>query len=244
MGSFGFFSVTSSPAGTIPVVVGHRGDPARHPENTLAGVSSALRSVGAAEIDIRWTADGRLILSHDPRIDGRLIAEHSWEDLDGVAAAGGRRLCMLDEVMVLPGRLDLEVKNFPIEPSFDSHHRLVGLVAARARPDDIVTSFYWPDVDWVRSHAPDVATGLLVDEGWPPQPALDHASTVGHAGIFLHHSLVDRHICRRAREAGIAVATWTVNDISRARELAQLGVEAIISDEPSLILEAFGEEGL
>ena len=53
-----------------PLVIAHRGDSAHRPENTLAAFAGALE-VGAAlvELDVQLTADGHVIVLHDPDLD-------------------------------------------------------------------------------------------------------------------------------------------------------------------------------
>ena len=48
-----------------PLVIGHRGFPSRHPDNSLAGIAAAL-AVGAdgVEVDIRRSADGVWVCHH------------------------------------------------------------------------------------------------------------------------------------------------------------------------------------
>lgn len=50
-------------------LVGHRGHPARHPENSIAGLQSAV-DAGArfVEIDLQCSADDTLWLFHDPQL--------------------------------------------------------------------------------------------------------------------------------------------------------------------------------
>ncbi|MGQ9656423.1 MAG: glycerophosphodiester phosphodiesterase family protein [Fimbriimonadales bacterium] len=48
-----------------------------------------------------------------------------------------------------------------------------------------------------------------------------------------NHTLVDAVAMRRARRQRKRVVVWTVNDAARKRELAQLGVDAIITDDPA-----------
>ena len=50
-----------------PLVIAHRGDSARRPENTLASFASALE-VGAeiVEFDVQLTRDGHVVVLHDP----------------------------------------------------------------------------------------------------------------------------------------------------------------------------------
>lgn len=222
------------------MVVGHRGDTERHPENSLAAVVAALEGVGAAEIDIRVSRDGHLVLAHDASIEGIEIADSTWAQVAEVRRAG-HPICLLDEVVALPGHLDLEVKNLPFHPGFDDSGRPALLVASRARPGDIVTSFYWPDMDLVHRRAPGVATGLLVADPELMEAAVDHAREMGHVAVAPEDPLVDEAWCRRALRAGLAIMVWTVNDPERARELYQFGVTAIISDVPRQIRDHVAE---
>src|SRR5882672_12073778 len=54
------------------VAIAHRGEHLHHPENTLPAFEEAIR-LGAdfIEVDVRTTADGKLILSHDGKVDRR-----------------------------------------------------------------------------------------------------------------------------------------------------------------------------
>jgi glycerophosphoryl diester phosphodiesterase len=221
-------------------IVGHRGNPDRYPDNTLAGIMSGLAVTGAVEIDIRLSGDGRLGLSHDPFVGGMQIGETRWRDLADIDVGSGHRPCQLEDVLALEGCLDLEVKNSPFEEGFDPGGRLALLVASRARADDIVTGFYWPDMDLVRMRAPDVTTGLLVDRDGSALDALGHATERGHRAIVPHHTLIDRDLSSAAREEDVALVAWTVNEIDRALELSLIGVAAIISDHPALIKRALG----
>ena len=54
-------------------ICGHRGVAARAPENTLAGIALARRlGLGMVEVDLRLTADGRVVLHHDSHL-GRTV---------------------------------------------------------------------------------------------------------------------------------------------------------------------------
>ena len=54
-----------------PLVLGHRGASAGAPENTVAAFTRA-RELGAdgVELDVRRTADGVLVVHHDPDVRG------------------------------------------------------------------------------------------------------------------------------------------------------------------------------
>lgn len=226
----GFFAGTFF-EGAWPMIVGHRGVAARRPENGLAGVLSGLEAVGAVEVDVRLSGDGHLVLSHDPEVAGLVVSTTSASRL----LAAQPCLCLLDEIIAIPGRIDLEVKNTPGEEGFDPSGTAALLTAARGRPMDVLTSFYWPDMDTVRSRNVQSATGLVVGPGGSVEDCLTHAVEHGHRAISVHDSLVSDAVCSEAARLGVAVMVWTVNVIDRARELSGMGVAAIISDDPLLI---------
>src|ERR1041385_8757909 len=62
---------TVAQAGQV-VAIAHRGEHLHHPENTIPAFEEAIR-LGAdyIEVDVRTTADGKLVLSHDGKVDRR-----------------------------------------------------------------------------------------------------------------------------------------------------------------------------
>ena len=69
------------------MIVGHRGVPALHQENTLAGFRRAVAlGIPAVELDVRLTRDHVLVVFHDEdvsRMTGRrgVVAELTWDQL-------------------------------------------------------------------------------------------------------------------------------------------------------------------
>jgi glycerophosphoryl diester phosphodiesterase len=65
------------------LVTGHRGSPAREPENTLASVERAVTVEGAnaVEIDLSMTVDGEVVLWHDwdPESFVARVRQRGWE---------------------------------------------------------------------------------------------------------------------------------------------------------------------
>jgi glycerophosphoryl diester phosphodiesterase len=101
-----------------PIVVGHRGVPALHQENTLAGFRRAVElGVPAVELDVRLTADRRAVCIHDHRLD-RLtgtdanVLDLTWDELSklrirrdlamGVDAEGGEVIARYDREEPIP----------------------------------------------------------------------------------------------------------------------------------------------
>lgn len=215
-------------------ILGHRGNPARFPDNSLLGIESAARLCDGVEIDFRRCASGELVLSHDPEVSGMVIADTPLDvlvDRHGILPA--------DELFAadFDTDIDLEVKNWPIDPGFETDHAIALEVAAHARDRDVVTCFYWPSVDAVRATMPDVATGLLFEGDVQWAAALNHAVAHGHRLLAPHHSLIDDRLVEAAHEHSIEVAAWTVDDRHRVVELAHMGVDTIITNAPATVTD-------
>ncbi len=223
-------------------IIGHRGWPGRFPDNVLAGIEAAASVADMVEVDIRRTADGVLVLSHDPHLGGHLVGASAWSELAGLDLGGGHHPLTLEALrQALPEfPLNLEVKNLPGEDFFEPDQRIGKMTADRAFPGDLVTCFHWPTVDAVRASHPQVATGLLIDLTGSLVEAVDHALALGHLAVVPHWRLAaaQQEAVAAAVEAGLTVAVWTLNDPDVARDLASVGVSAIITDDPGEMHQA------
>ena len=94
------------------VVISHRGEHLHHPENTMPAFEEAVR-LGAdyIEVDVRTTADGKLVLSHDATVDRCTngtgeVAKMTFDQVRGLDAGikkgpefAGTRVPTFDEVL-------------------------------------------------------------------------------------------------------------------------------------------------
>jgi glycerophosphoryl diester phosphodiesterase len=96
-----------------------------------------------------------------------------------------------------------------------------------------------------RELEPAMATILLVGrrEGVSPIAAPALAQAFGASGLGLDHRLVDASVLAAARQAGLGVAAWTVNDEAAMRRLIDLGVDTLITDRPDVALALLGRLG-
>jgi glycerophosphoryl diester phosphodiesterase len=105
------------------VVVSHRGEHLHHPENTIPAFQTAI-DVGAdfVEADVRTTADGKLILSHDATVDRRTnghgeVAKMTFDELRMLDAGvktgpefAGTKMPSFDELLDLAkGKINIYV---------------------------------------------------------------------------------------------------------------------------------------
>jgi len=226
------------------LVVGHRGASAAERENSIAAFVRAVeQGADGVELDVRRTADGTLAVHHDEHLpDGRLLVELGRRDLEGLV---DDLPAVLDACRPL-GLVNIEIKNWPEDPDFDPEARLVDAVAdlleARGELDEriLVSGFHLGTVDRVRERLPAVATGWLLGLFDDPAPLIETAAAHGHAAVHPHHLLVDERLVALAHDAGLQVNTWTCDDPDRIRELAAMGVDAVITNVPDVALRALG----
>jgi glycerophosphoryl diester phosphodiesterase len=184
---------------------------------------------------------GVLVLSHDPDLAGKTVAETLWSELCDADLGGGARPTTLEAVLARfpEGAFDLEVKNDPAEPGFDPTRGAAVEVARLARHQDIVTSFDWESVDRVLSDVPGTSTGLLLDHPAAVLDAVAHARALGHRAVLPRWTMIEETGVRAAHEAGLRILTWTVDDPAVARELVATGVDGIITNDPESMIEQF-----
>ena len=230
---------------TVPAVHAHRGspDPASGVrENTLEAYFRArLLGADGVELDVRRTADGALAVHHDVEIRGlgpvhKVVSDQLPESVPLLAA-------VLDACVGID--INIELKNLPGEPGFDPDEGMAGevadLVAEADRGATVVISSFWPgSLDAVRRSQPGVATGLLVASWFDAADAVPLALQHGCSALHPHVSLVDATLLAEAHGAGLAVATWTVNDRPQLDLVAALGVDTVITDDVPMVLSALG----
>src|ERR1041384_8836764 len=65
-----------------PVIIAHRGASARAPENTIASFELAVaQGAEAIELDVKLSADGHVIVHHDPTVDRTTNGKGKVKDL-------------------------------------------------------------------------------------------------------------------------------------------------------------------
>jgi glycerophosphoryl diester phosphodiesterase len=229
-------------------LLGHRG--ARHaaPENTFAAFNLALEEgADGVELDVRLNASGDVIVCHDLTLervtegrDRRALHELTTRECDAVRLQKDERLPHLVDVLDWAERHGACV-NVEIKADGRRRRKLVRAVArlteAHADSENLLVSCSNPVV--VQLHgllAPSIPTAWLVDSPLLCRmPLLPHA---GSAAIHPNHSLITADSLAMWKRQGFRVHTWTVNDVERALELARLGVDCLISDNPGKLKHA------
>lgn len=245
--------------------VAHRGGARLAPENTLAAFRNALSlGVDAIELDIQMSRDGHLIVFHDNTLE-RLtdgngnILDCDFSYLRSLNAAahfpGGwptrEQIPTLREVLKLVKertRLFVELKasthdgqhgRYPgLAPAALEDIRIVGMI-----DQVILISFDWDLLATVKELEPGVQTGILVSkENWNAQDKnaisrlCERALSLGCEWIDIHHLLLTAEIAQEIQQAGLHLAIWTANTREDLQRCQELGVEALTTDCPDLLL--------
>ena len=249
----------AGPDKLLPAIIGHRGSPDTHPENSVLGFAAlAASQVVAAECDVRLTRDEALVCSHDPspaRLGGTNapISHLTLAEVQGQILRGGVRIPTLDEVLdACGGQLELviELKNNPAQPGFRADRRsavlLAELLGARSRQgagDRVraVSSFDAESISAFTGAVPEPALrGALLGSPYAsPVALLDEAERRGVRHVHLHFTALLRRpaVLGRASARGIQVTTWTVNNRRMAHRLLDLGVAGVITDRPGQLVD-------
>ncbi len=235
-------------------VIAHRGASRTHRENTLDAFRAAIdQGADGIELDVRLSADDVLIVHHDAHLaDGTLIRGVDAAELPDEVPTLGQALELLGDTWV-----NVEIKNVPDEPDYDEEHRIsvavAGLMAAHLALSGgdggatmaeraIISSFNVGSIEQLRATDPSLPLALLVWGQADPASLVARAEAHGFEAIHPHDLLVDRSFVERAHRAGLQVNVWTVDDIDRIRELADLGVDGVITNDPAAAITGLGRD--
>lgn len=237
-----------TPPPSRPLLLGHRG--ARHaaPENTFAAFDLALEEgAEGVELDVRMNASGDVIVCHDVTLervthgrDRRPVHSLSTGECRAVRLEGGERLPFLRDVLDWADRHGACVN---VELKMDGRRRpglvqaVAALVQARGASGNVLISSFNPlAVVAHRTLAPAVGSAWLVES--PIGCELSLLARAGSSALHPKHTLITAARLALWRTRVRRIHTWTVNDPARARELAALGVDCLISDNPGLLRSA------
>ncbi|CAM3285847.1 glycerophosphodiester phosphodiesterase [Stackebrandtia soli] len=236
-----------------PIVVAHRGANIDLPEQSLAAYRRAI-DVGAdaLECDVRLTKDGHLVCHHDRTIDrtsdgtgaisDRTLAELLELDFTGKHARSGdpHRIVPFTTLLELiddaPRKIRLLVETkHPTRYGSRVEHAVHTALAEHPGIDAVVMSFARAAVTRYRG----------LDAGVPLVWLFEYPLGAPPIGTDILGPRVDvlrakPRLIERAHAAGHQVFVWTVNESEQAKAVADMGADAIITDDPEMVLTALG----
>jgi glycerophosphoryl diester phosphodiesterase len=249
-------------AGPATLLAAHRGGSLLWPENSLLAFRSAL-ALGAdfIEFDVHLSREGEVVVIHDATLDrtttgsgavhDRTVAELKTLRLkDRAGAVTGEAVPTLDEVVAVAaqakGRMLLEIKVDAARARYPGIEEKVLAILDRhgMAPATVVMAFEASTWRRVRALRPEVATCALYSartlrrSTWASE--LDILRGAGVTYIGAEYTAVDATAVAEARQAGIGLGAWTVNDPADMKRMIEAGVAVLITDRPDVAKTVLG----
>jgi glycerophosphoryl diester phosphodiesterase len=231
-----------------PLLGGHRGNPAEHPENTMRSFRSAIAlGCDLIECDVHLSSDGRLVVIHDHTLDRTtngtgLVHDYTAAELRKLDAGDGEKIPLLQEVIELAiGKVGLviELKNLPplypgLEEKLINMLRQLGAIQECA-----VVSFNHEAIHELRKVEPSMQLGIL--EGARPLHPGKMLRETGADVYSPHWGASDPQVVQEVHAAGGAVAVWPVDDEAAIAWCRYTKPDSIFSNRPKEVGAALRE---
>lgn len=240
---------------TFPVIIAHRGFKRKHPENTLTAFEAAI-DAGAKmiELDVTFSKDREVIVIHDDTLDrttnGKgLVQKYSLSELKQLDAGSwfdprfrGERIPTLGEVLDLVRNrvlLNIEIKISAYEPDSpcDSiEKQVLRLIRMTGCLDSVLLSSFEPAVLKSIVNAENRSRIALLTEKLLTQKAWEYCKDLS---LFSwnpdYRSLTEGRV-QEMHSKNIRVFPYTVNSLSDAKRLVEMGVDGFFTDDPALMI--------
>jgi glycerophosphoryl diester phosphodiesterase len=249
-----------------PVFCAHRGGAALAPENTMAAFSNARDTWGVdmLEMDVRPSADGRIVVIHDATVDRttdgsgavvlmpwaalrELDAGYHFLDPEGRPSFRGRgvRLTLFEEVLeAFPRtRINVEIKDagaalglIELIRRHGAQHRVL-VAAEHERCRRAVRGYAGP---WGASRRQLLRFWAIHDT--PLSPLYTPRADI----LQIPHTWAGRPVATprliaEAHSRNIPVHVWTVDEPGLMRSLLAVGVDGLQTDRPDLLATVLTE---
>jgi len=236
---FMFIMQTSSAQQTK--IIAHRGawKEFNLPENSIASLEKAIElKCEGAEFDVRRTLDGVLVVNHDPVYYGDTIQTNTYAFLNRNKLSNGESLPTLEEYF-LKGTQDkhktlliCEIKAAIKDKEQDYLATIETLALAKKLKIEkriVYISFSKDILSWIKEKQP-TATVLYLESDL----SIDAVAQNKFDGINLHYTSFKNNsqLSATAKNAGLKIGSWTVNELSDLAILQAQGVEWITTNQP------------
>jgi glycerophosphoryl diester phosphodiesterase len=221
----------------------HRLGRAYGPDNSRTALAGALAAgADGLESDVCLTADGGLVLLHDPwlpfgtDLEG-WAHERTTAELRRARLPGGEQLLFVDDLLEVAPRdlvLQFEVKSHA-DPELATRtaEALAAALARTAGRRVEVLSF--ASAACARAASLGLPARLIIWADYVPQALARWAVRHGVVGVCVEHFVLSRPLVAALRDRGLSLTTGTVNDAALLHRVAALGVDAVTTDDPAAL---------
>ena len=216
------------------------------PENTMPAFRKAAEmGADGIELDVQLTKDGEIVICHDERID-RTSRGHGW--LKDFTLAELKKIDFgkphveygFVEIPTLGEFLEF-AKPLGIKVNIELKTGIVCYEGLEEKTSDLVrqfgiqerviySSFNHYSLQKLRDYDSDAQIGLLMGEDFVRVP--EDTGRLQACAVHPPERIVTRKYVENCHVHGIKVHTWTVDNPARMRQMAEMGVDAFITDCP------------
>lgn len=222
-------------------IIAHRGywDKEGSAQNSISSLNNA-NSIGiyGSEFDVIITSDGVAVVNHDDDIDGIRIEDTTYDVIKDKKLKNGETLPTLKEYLIA-GKRNSETKLIlEIKPHKQKENekravaetlRLVDENGLNGQVEYI--SFSQNVCEELLKHSPNSQIAYLKGDLSPKQ-----IKDLGLTGIDYHYSIFEKNPdwIKDAKDLGITINAWTVNDPQVMQRLIDQDVDFITTDKPTV----------
>ena len=235
-----FTVIASTITGTAPNVgmIGHRGCSGIYPDNTeIAFMKAAEKGATGAETDVRITADGVYVLSHNADVDFKdgtslSVSEHTYEELTAKPLKSSTAkyevyLCTFEKYLEIMARNNM-VCFIELKGEF-TDEQIKNLFAIAEELYDlskcILQSFEFDNLIKAREIVPDLPLMLTYGGEGDYKKCFDY-----NISIDADYKVMTEEMVKEFHDNNLLVAVYTANDPFSLCYCKSLGVDYIESD--------------
>lgn len=233
-------------------IIGHRGARGEAPENTLGGFQY-IQDIGirAVEFDVRQLKDNALIIMHDDdfvRTTGQQkhlyecnrddISQYNhavtWSEWNKVEATP-----LFDQTLKVIHNFDhieVEVKAVTNETQAEKITQELQQQLKGFEHSAIITSFDPKIHRALKQQNSHFRRGLLIETDIQHH-AIEQAIELGCCQIGWMNQLATHDMIKATQAANLGISVWTVNDVERAKQLRDWGIQGLITDYPKRMMQ-------
>lgn len=218
-------------------MIAHRGASGYAFENSPAAFREAVaRGADGVELDVHATADGGIVVHHDPVLTGGSPLDSlTLAEATAAMLPNGEPLPSLATALDLIGDRDVWVEVKALPPEHDT--ALLAVLDAGPCPARYaIHSFDHRITARLARRRPELPLGALL-----AARVVDPAGVLRLAGattLWQEWTMIDQSLVKTVHAAGARLIAWTVNDRVAATRLARMGVDGLCGNFPDRLAVA------
>jgi glycerophosphoryl diester phosphodiesterase len=224
-------------------IVAHRGfwncEEAGYAKNSIAALRCAQEhGFWGSEFDVNMTSDGVLIVYHDSDVKGKKIEKHPYADFKDFKIQNGEVIPTIDMFLEQGKKYPETMLVYELKPhSCDQvEDRFIELTIEKLKEHELLDpsrvmfiSFSLHICEVLAQKLPEFTVQFLGSSKSP-----DQLADTGINGVDYNHGVfaIHKKWYRQARNRGMSVNAWTVNEEKVMKKMLKMGVDQLTTDNP------------